>query len=462
MNLRFFGLPLAVTLSATAAAQTCNLTWQLIGPLSTFGDSGLALIEHDIDGDGPMGPVLVSAGDEGNVPKWLSGGTWRELRGPDPASRVLQCMANAAVTFDFDGPGGEPASLIMGGWFALSDGTSAAAIRWNGVDWSSLALPAQGGPVYSMIAFDPDDDGPEPERLFATGSQFAVPSGTQNGVVMWNGTEWVGTGFPTSWMLPTIWGGRLGKFDFDGPGPLPTQLVVSGGFRARQFPGLGGVARWHEGAWTFDAVGIPQFAFTYDFIVALTEFDFDGEGPLPPRLVAAGTRDESGNPEAWIAYLDGPNWVPLDVPVSNASYIFDLAVLDADGDGPEPERLYAAGEYILHRYVGPGWQQVTNPRTMLSGYEMLPTVWNGKPSLVVGGVLNATGAPRTIAVLRGCGPDCIGDFDGSRSVDLADLAMLLANFGSDEASTDLDGDNATSLTDLAVLLVEFGTNCPAP
>ncbi|MFN0137763.1 MAG: hypothetical protein ACKVS9_16785, partial [Phycisphaerae bacterium] len=437
MTLRIAGLQLGFALSATASAsaQTCNLTWQLIGPLGVFGDSGTALIEHDIDGDGPMGPVLVSAGNQGNTPKWWDGSAWQELTSASPAARILECDALGATAFDFDGPGNEPASLVLCGWFRMSDGTTYSVIRWDGLRWSALL---DSNRVESVIAFDPDEDGPDPERLFALGSYFDLPSGTQRGVVMWNGAEWVGTGFPTTWVIPSIWGGRFGRFDFDGPGPLPAELVIAGGFNTfLSGPRRGGVARWQVGAWTFDGVGIPQFHMNRDFIDALAEYDFDGDGPLPPRLVAAGTRSETDIPAAWIAYLDGSTWVPLAVPVSGAGFIFDLEVLDADGDGPEPERLYAAGEFIMHRYVGPGWQQVTSPRTMLSGYEMLPTVWNGRPSLVVGGVLNATGLPRTVAVLRGCGPDCIGDFDENRTVNLADLALLLANFGSNESSTDL-------------------------
>jgi hypothetical protein len=62
-----------------------------------------------------------------------------------------------------------------------------------------------------------------------------------------------------------------------------------------------------------------------------------------------------------------------------------------------------------------------------------------------------------------CGPDCPGDLDGDLDIDLADLAALLANFGTPSGATyedgDLDGDGDVDLADLAGLLAVFGTDC---
>jgi hypothetical protein len=55
-----------------------------------------------------------------------------------------------------------------------------------------------------------------------------------------------------------------------------------------------------------------------------------------------------------------------------------------------------------------------------------------------------------------------GDINGDGSVNLADLALLLASFGQcfgDPgflANADVDGDNCVSLADLAILLAHFG------
>jgi len=61
-----------------------------------------------------------------------------------------------------------------------------------------------------------------------------------------------------------------------------------------------------------------------------------------------------------------------------------------------------------------------------------------------------------------CESTCPADFDGNGVVDLGDLAILLANFGTPSGATDgdTDGDGDVDLSDLAVLLSAFGSPCP--
>jgi hypothetical protein len=58
---------------------------------------------------------------------------------------------------------------------------------------------------------------------------------------------------------------------------------------------------------------------------------------------------------------------------------------------------------------------------------------------------------------------CPGDLDGNGDVSLADLAVLLSNYGTASGATpdqgDIDGDGDVDLADLAVLLSSFGTTC---
>ena len=58
---------------------------------------------------------------------------------------------------------------------------------------------------------------------------------------------------------------------------------------------------------------------------------------------------------------------------------------------------------------------------------------------------------------------CIGDLDGDRDIDLADLAQLIANYGEMNGMTyedgDLDGDGDVDLSDLAELLARYGEVC---
>ena len=59
---------------------------------------------------------------------------------------------------------------------------------------------------------------------------------------------------------------------------------------------------------------------------------------------------------------------------------------------------------------------------------------------------------------------CLGDLDGNGQIDLTDLSIVLANFGTSSGATpedgDLNGDGDVDLEDLAQILALFGTSCP--
>ncbi len=59
---------------------------------------------------------------------------------------------------------------------------------------------------------------------------------------------------------------------------------------------------------------------------------------------------------------------------------------------------------------------------------------------------------------------CPGDVYGDRTINLTDLAILLAHFGTTSGATladgDLDADTDVDLSDLAMLLANFGLSCP--
>ncbi|MFQ5807547.1 MAG: hypothetical protein ACE5I3_13960 [Phycisphaerae bacterium] len=59
--------------------------------------------------------------------------------------------------------------------------------------------------------------------------------------------------------------------------------------------------------------------------------------------------------------------------------------------------------------------------------------------------------------------DLVGDLDGDCDVDLADLSILLSNYGTssgaDPGDGDLDGDGDVDLMDLAQLLASYGAEC---
>lgn len=57
------------------------------------------------------------------------------------------------------------------------------------------------------------------------------------------------------------------------------------------------------------------------------------------------------------------------------------------------------------------------------------------------------------------GGTCPGDTNGDGEVNLADLNLVLANFGQDTSDGDTNGDGSVDLADLNTVLAAFGTSC---
>jgi hypothetical protein len=83
--------------------------------------------------------------------------------------------------------------------------------------------------------------------------------------------------------------------------------------------------------------------------------------------------------------------------------------------------------------------------------------------LATGGGFELVGGFWAVALVGQTTP-CTGDLNGDGSVDIADLAQLLAHFGMGGGATfqdgDSDGDGDVDIADLAALLSNFGTSCP--
>jgi predicted outer membrane repeat protein len=60
---------------------------------------------------------------------------------------------------------------------------------------------------------------------------------------------------------------------------------------------------------------------------------------------------------------------------------------------------------------------------------------------------------------QGDSTQCPGDADASGTVDLADLNLVLANFGGANPEGDVSGDGLVDLTDLNLVLANFGSSC---
>ena len=228
-------------------------------------------------------------------------------------------------------------------------------------------------------------------------------------------------------------------------------------------PGIDGpicnsICRWDgEAFYPLDSgltgpVGAPSPATTMTF-------GDIGEGP---SLYVAGTFTLAGAAEAnGIARWDGSAWHALGggrPPLLGQPSVSALAIFD-DGSGPA---LYAAPAFPgpIARWDGEQWQDFS-AESDGTVYTMAVHDDGSGEALYVGGDFAVIGDTEVsgIARIRGCAAPCPGDVTSDGTVDLADLNLVLANFGQTTTDGDTDGDGVVNLIDLNAVLANFGSAC---
>lgn len=116
-------------------------------------------------------------------------------------------------------------------------------------------------------------------------------------------------------------------------------------------------------------------------------------------------------------------------------------------------------------YLAPGQPAWSWHITEFIGFaDVTPEILDGWPGFVemdVDGWINNTDGTIgfwTYTVLAEIPPPCPADLTGDGLIDLGDLGILLANFGTGDGG-DTDGDSDTDLADLGTVLAAFGTTC---
>lgn len=132
------------------------------------------------------------------------------------------------------------------------------------------------------------------------------------------------------------------EWDPDGDGPLPKQLVVCGEFTSAGGIAANRVARWDGSRWHPIGSGFDGE------VDAITTWDPDGTGPLTAQLVAGGRFLRSGLMTLnRIARWDGTSWRPLlmgnGLGVNNV--VNSLTTWDPDGEGPLHAQLVLGGQF---------------------------------------------------------------------------------------------------------------------
>lgn len=293
----------------------------------------------------------------------------------------VTCLA----TFDPDGPGSAPASLIVGGGFAASaQGLAGSLAVWNGSAWSALG----GGTndrVNALALHDTDAGGPLPASLVVGGAFTGAGGVGANRIALWNGTTFSPLGLGLD-----DWVTAIAVHDDDGAGPNAPSLYVGGDFEHAGTTSALGVARWDGSTWSALGGGLDGSA------AALVSF----EGSL---YVGGFFANAGGTAVNHIARWNGSAWSAVasgfDGPVHA------LAVYDPDGAGSAPARLVAGGAFkqsgstVLNgvaAWNGTAWTAlgtgITAPGAYPSIRALLPVTESGTTKLYATGLARTAGA----------------------------------------------------------------------
>ncbi len=125
----------------------------------------------------------------------------------------------------------------------------------------------------------------------------------------------------------------LATVDVDDAGPLPTQLVA-----VRN----GVVSRWDNSAW--QPMGVPGV----QSVQSIVSWDADGSGPQAAQLIAGGIFLSPQGNNYLMARWNGATWEQLGhefVQDVESSFLMALVPWDADGSGPDPQKLIGGGVF---------------------------------------------------------------------------------------------------------------------
>ncbi len=275
---------------------------------------------------------------------------------------VEDCGVLGLVSWDMDGAGPLPSSLIVGGCFGTVGGQPIRSlVLWDGAEWSPITETIDGD-VNAMTLWDPDGEGPLPVNLVVVGTFIKINGITMNRVARWDGQKtWspLGVGFNDKMLSVCVW-------DPDGPGPSASLLVAGGSALFSGTASVTRIARWDGVAWQPLAAGMDAE------VHSLTTWDPDGPGPISDVLVAGGNFHSPGGVTAhYIAAWNGAVWSPLGTGMgpnlSGGSTVYIVSTWDPDGGGPAPRALCAGGNFTtaggnaaqhIASWDGVSWQPI--------------------------------------------------------------------------------------------------------
>ncbi len=294
----------------------------------------------DPDDDGPLpSSILVGGTFDWIGGKQLHGIGWWDGTDWHPVGSGLSALVYAMTSFDFDGPGPNPARLVAAGGFTVVNGVALNGIAWwNGSAWQPLGT-GMNGEVDTLAEWNGE--------LYAGGTFTTAGGVAAAGVARWTGSAWAPLGTGVTNGTPSLPTGvrSLQVWDPDGNGPQPSVLVAGGHFYGAGGVSVRNVAKWDGSTWQAIGSNLYNTDWSNDVVDAIGVWDPDADGPQPPILVAGG----GFRSPYCVAQWNGTTWTAMGPglynPATFNTTVYSFLTWDPDGPGPMASRLVALGSF---------------------------------------------------------------------------------------------------------------------
>ncbi len=346
----FFAIALIAGILPSARVLAQCADWRASTGLHWIGWN-YAMTTWDPDGPGPQPALLVVAGSfdrAGGINgtpvssiATFNGSTWQSLGSGITGSVYALTVHNN--------------ELVAAGYFTSAGGVPANNIaRWDGTAWHALGGGITGGSIQTVASYHGD--------LYAGGG-FSMADGLPAAsIARWNGSTWQPMGPGADFVVLSM---RVFR----------DELIVGGGFSHIGGIAAEEIARWNGTQWNTLSTGI-SCNFCTLYVYSMTEYNND--------LIAGGLFSSAGGtPAKMIARWDGAEWHALGEGFDAVSVPVVYALETFNG------QLYAGGEIDnsgplqtskIARWDGTKWNAMSTGVT--SRVETL-AVFNGM--LYVGG-----------------------------------------------------------------------------
>ena len=388
------------------------------------------------------------------IARW-NGQQWVQSDVPQPA-----LVADKDQSLDGIAALGPEEAIAVGARDSLEGNfTVPQSMRWDGSTWELLASPPEvtengnGSGGFSDVSRTGD-------TVWASGTRVGLEPGgsdeplTRMFATRLVGDEWEGFVLPVFDQVQNQGGASYRSNAVAG---VSADDVWVGGVVFQQGPGPEGavIAHWDGSGWTWTDVW-PLLSISSSEIADIAAIATDDVWAVGDEFSV-----DSGLSEAVLLRWDGSAWSRFDAPVETANVELRAVVARASDD------VFAAGvafgvggspeAYVLH-YDGVEWTRVENSE-LASGSQFFAGTIDGHDDLWLVGRANQFSLEGLAQRGDSCADACPADVTGDGSVDLADLNLVLANFGQTTGDGDATGDGTVDLADLNAVLGAFGVGC---